>query len=243
MEGPIWRYREASGSLFDGSPVTYSSLYDGTMRIMFGIAKKMIVADRLNAFVKPVFDAYESYDGGVIALAAILYTVQLYCDFSGTIDVSLGMGRVFGVAIPENFRQLFFSKSPSEFWQRWHITLGLWFKDYLYYPVSLSAPCKALSKWGRKRLGKRRGMLLSGSLALFCVWFANGLWHGAAGSISSTGCTTSSSSCLASSWNPWRLGWQNALASTVAPHRTGQCGYSARFSSCLWGNSSSGQQA
>ena len=99
---------------------------------MWGMAKKIIVADRLNAFVKPVFDNYGSYDGGVIALAAILYTIQLYCDFSGTMDVALGMGRVFNVTLPENFRQPFFSRTASEFWQRWHITLGLWFKDYVY---------------------------------------------------------------------------------------------------------------
>ena len=73
------------------------------------------------------------------------YTIQLYCDFSGTMDVALGMGRVFNVTLPENFRQPFFSRTASEFWQRWHITLGLWFKDYVYYPISLSKPCKMLT--------------------------------------------------------------------------------------------------
>ena len=108
----------------------------------------------------------------------MLYTIQLYCDFSGTIDVAIGIGRIFDVHLPENFRQPFFSRTASEFWQRWHITLGAWFKDYVYYPVSLSAPCKQLTSAARKRFGIHYGPLLASSVALFCVWFGNGLWHG-----------------------------------------------------------------
>lgn len=92
MEGPLSRYNDVAPSLIAGEPLNRKNLYAGTLRIMWGMAKKIIVADRLNAFVKPVFDNYGSYDGGVIALAAILYTIQLYCDFSGTMDVALGMG-------------------------------------------------------------------------------------------------------------------------------------------------------
>lgn len=179
MEGPLSRYNDVASSLIAGEPLNRKNLYAGTLRIMWGMAKKIIVADRLNAFVKPVFDNYGSYDGGVIALAAILYTIQLYCDFSGTMDVALGMGRVFNVTLPENFRQPFFSRTASEFWQRWHITLGLWFKDYVYYPISLSKPCKMLTTKARKRFGNRYGPLLASSVALFCVWIGNGLWHGA----------------------------------------------------------------
>ncbi|CAK7029688.1 MAG: hypothetical protein PEGG_01237 [Paraeggerthella hongkongensis] len=179
MEGPLSRYNDIAPSLTAGEPLNRKNLYAGTLRIVWGMAKKIIVADRLNAFVKPVFDNYGSYDGGVIALAAILYTIQLYCDFSGTMDVALGMGRVFNVALPENFRQPFFSRTASEFWQRWHITLGLWFKDYVYYPISLSKPCKLLTTKARKRFGNRYGPLLASAVALFCVWIGNGLWHGA----------------------------------------------------------------
>lgn len=178
LEGPIGRYSQTAEDLTKGDDVTASNLYQGVLRLLFGVAKKLIVADRLNAFVGTVFDSYELYDGGIIALAAVLYTVQLYCDFSGTIDVAIGIGKIFGVKLAENFRQPFFSRTASEFWQRWHITLGAWFKDYVYYPVSLSAPCKQLTKVARKRLGLRYGPLLAGSVALFCVWFCNGLWHG-----------------------------------------------------------------
>lgn len=181
MEGPICRYGQTAYALTEGDPLRRASMYEGTVRILYGLAKKIIVADRLNAFVKPVFDNYGSYDGGIIALAAVLYTVQLYCDFSGTMDVALGIGRIFNTKLPENFRQPFFSRTASEFWQRWHITLGAWFKDYVYYPVSLSTPCKRLTSKARKRLGSRYGPLLAGSVALLCVWVGNGLWHGAGG--------------------------------------------------------------
>lgn len=141
--------------------------------------QEIIVADRLNALVKLVFDNYGCYDGGIIALGAILYTLQLYCDFSGTMDLALGMGRIFGVTLPENFRQPFFSRTAGGFWNRWHITLGTWLRDYVYYPVSLSKPAKSLTKHARKKLGNRYGPLLASSLALICVWLGNGLWHGA----------------------------------------------------------------
>lgn len=179
MEGPLARYGETGSQLSAGNSLTWNNFNAGVMRILWGLAKKVIVADRLDAFVKPVFDNYAAYDGGVIALAAIVYTVQLYCDFSGTIDIALGIGRIFGVKLPENFRQPFFSRTASEFWQRWHITLGTWFRDYVYYPVSLSKPMKSLTKTARRRLGNRIGPLAASSVALFCVWVANGLWHGA----------------------------------------------------------------
>ena len=179
MEGPICRYGQTAEALYAGAPITRSNLHAGTLRILVGFAKKLIVADRLNLFVKPVFDDYGMYDGCIVALGAVLYTLQLYCDFSGTMDVAIGLARVFGVNLPENFRQPFFSRTAAEFWQRWHITLGTWLKDYVYYPVSLSKPVKNLTARARKRFGTRYGPLLTSSIALFCVWFGNGLWHGA----------------------------------------------------------------
>ncbi|MFR0868830.1 MAG: MBOAT family O-acyltransferase [Adlercreutzia sp.] len=98
---------------------------------------------------------------------------------SRTMDVALGMSRIFGISLPENFRQPFFSRTASGFWQRWHITLGTWLRDYIYYPVSLSKPMKKLTSKARKRFGNRYGPLLASSAALLCVWLGNGLWHGA----------------------------------------------------------------
>ncbi len=179
MEGPICRYGQTAQALWAGESIKRDNLNYGMLRIAVGLVKKMVVADRLNVFVQPVFEGYANYDGGIIAFAAILYTVQLYCDFSGCMDVAIGMARIFNVNLPENFRQPFFSKTASEFWQRWHVTLGTWFKDYIYYPVSLSKPVKTLTTKARKRFGSRYGPLMTSSIALFCVWLGNGLWHGA----------------------------------------------------------------
>lgn len=179
MEGPISRYAQTSNELWAGEPINKDNLYRGAVRILWGFAKKMIVADRLNLVIKPIFSDYTSYDGGVVAAAAVLYTIQLYCDFSGCIDVGLGTARIFGVTLPENFRHPFFSRTASEFWQRWHITLGAWLRDYIFYPLSLSAPVKSLTKGACKRFGNRYGPLLASAIPLFCVWFVNGLWHGA----------------------------------------------------------------
>ena len=100
-------------------------------------------------------------------------------DFSGIIDVVIGLGEMFKVKIPENFKQPFFSKSISEFWSRWHISLGSWLKDYIYYPISLSKPMKKLTIKLKKTLNNHYGPLVSGTIALFIVWLLNGLWHGA----------------------------------------------------------------
>ena len=178
MEGPICRYSEVTESLYQGNPVTYQNLTFGIQRIFYGLFKKMVIADRLNAFISNVFQDYSSYDGGIIFVGALLYTCQLYMEFSGTMDVVIGSGQIFGVRMPENFKQPFFSKSISEFWQRWHISLGLWFKDYLFYPLSMSKPIKNLSSKLRKRFGNHHGAVLAGGIALLAVWLGNGLWHG-----------------------------------------------------------------
>ena len=179
MEGPICRYSDTAESLWKAEKISYSNFVAGSQRIVFGIMKKLIVADRLNLFVEDVFLHYENYDGFVIVIAVVGYTLQLYMDFSGTMDVALGTAQIFGVKLPENFRRPLFSKTISEFWQRWHITLGTWLKDYIFYPVSMSKPVTKLTMRARKRFGNHAGSLIGGSIALFCVWIANGIWHGA----------------------------------------------------------------
>lgn len=180
VEGPICRYSQTADALWNVKQIKYDDLAIGLQRFLYGFMKKLVIADRLNAAVKEIFDNYESFDGGIIFLGAVFYTVQLYADFSGSMDAVVGIGRIFGVKMPENFRQPFFSRTISEFWQRWHITLGTWFKDYIFYPVTMSKPMKKLTTAARKKLGNHFGPLLAGAVALFCVWLANGLWHGAA---------------------------------------------------------------
>ena len=178
VEGPICRYGQTADQLWNVKQIEFENLKLGAQRILFGLMKKLVIADRLNPLIKEVFSNYSNYQGGIIAIAAVCYTIQLYMDFSGTMDAVMGIAQIFGVTMPENFQRPFFSKSISEFWQRWHITLGTWFKDYIFYPVTMSKPMKNLTSSARKKLGNHFGPLLAGSVALFCVWFCNGLWHG-----------------------------------------------------------------
>ena len=180
VEGPICRYGQTADQLWNVKQIEFENLKLGAQRILFGLMKKLVIADRLNPLIKEVFSNYSNYQGGIIAIAAVCYTIQLYMDFSGTMDAVMGIAQIFGVTMPENFQRPFFSKSISEFWQRWHITLGTWFKDYIFYPVTMSKPMKSLTSSARKKLGNHFGPLLAGSVALFCVWFCNGLWHGSA---------------------------------------------------------------
>lgn len=179
VEGPITRYEDLKDTLFAGEKITYASLTHGSKRILYGVIKKVVVADRLNILVKAIFGMQEFTSGAVI-LGMIAYTIQLYMDFSGTMDVVIGSGEIFNINLPENFRQPFFSKNISEFWTRWHITLGTFFKDYIFYPVSLSKGVKKITSFIRKHTKSRLGPLLAGGIALFLVWLCNGLWHGAA---------------------------------------------------------------
>ncbi len=178
MEGPICRYAQTASQLWEGHRITYHNLTMGLQRILFGLMKKMVIADRLNQFIKNVYREYDRLDGGVIAIAMFCYTMQLYMDFSGTMDVVIGTSQIFGIKIPENFRQPFFSKTISEFWTRWHITLGTWFRDYIFYPVTMTKKMKKITTKARKHIGNHFGPLIAGAIALFCVWICNGLWHG-----------------------------------------------------------------
>ena len=137
----------------------------------------MLVADRLNVLVKTVYDGYQNYDGTVIGVAAVAYTIQLYMEFSGCMDLVIGTGEIFGITLPENFRRPFFSKNVSEFWRRWHISLGSWFKEYVFYPVSMCGPVRRLSRTARKH-NRHWGEVTAAALGLFPVWLCNGIWHG-----------------------------------------------------------------
>ena len=179
MEGPIVRYNDTAEALYEGKKITYASLTLGLQRIMWGLFKKIIIADRLNVLVKTVFNHYADYGSIIVFLGALAYTIMLYMDFSGAMDVVIGIGEIFNIKIPENFNQPFFSKNISEFWTRWHISLGKWFKDYIYYPISLTKNLKKLTLKLRKKIGNKYAPLISGTIALFVVWSLNGLWHGA----------------------------------------------------------------
>ncbi len=178
MEGPISRYHQVGEDLYAGRPITFENLKFGYQRICYGLVKKLIVADRIAPLVTKVFSDYQTYDGSVLLLGVLSYTLQLYAEFSGCMDIIIGSGEILGIKLPENFRQPFFAKDASDFWHRWHITLGTWFKDYIFFPVSLAKPVKKLAKNVKNHIGKTASKFTAPFIALFCVWSCNGLWHG-----------------------------------------------------------------
>ena len=179
MEGPICRFHQTADKLFEGEGIRYVNLKSGYQRILWGLAKKIIIADRLAPAVSEIFESYSQMGGFYVIVGAVIYTCQLYMEFSGCMDIIIGTGEIFGINLPENFRQPFLAKNASEFWRRWHITLGTWFKDYIFYTVSLAKPVKNFAKKVKNRFGRNVSKFVAPTIALFCVWSCNGLWHGA----------------------------------------------------------------
>lgn len=179
VEGPIGRFDLLADPLYEGHRFDYRQSAFALQRIAYGMLKKMVIADRLNAAVAEVFGNYGNYSGSVILFAGVLYTIQIYAEFSGCMDIVIGSAQLFGVPMSENFNQPFFSKSVNEFWRRWHITLGAWLKEYVFYSVSLSKPFMRLSKFTKNHFNEFLGSLVPASFALFFTWFGIGFWHGA----------------------------------------------------------------
>lgn len=179
MEGPICMYTDVSDTLTRGEALNCENLKNGAVRIMWGLLKKVVIADRLYVIVSQLFDNYQQYHGCMILVAAISYTLQLYMEFSGCMDIVIGSAELFGIKLPENFEQPFLSKNASEFWRRWHISLGRWFKTYIFYPISMSKMVKRWNKYGKKHVGEYCTRICASAMALFPVWMCNGLWHGA----------------------------------------------------------------
>lgn len=179
IQGPISRFNELSQSLYSCPDFDFYRIKSGFVRIMWGLFKKLVIADRLSAYVKNVMELREyNFEGLYVLLAVFFYSMQIYGDFSGGIDVTIGVAEMFGVSVTENFERPFFSKSISEYWRRWHITLGTWFKDYIFYPLSLWKPFLNLGKWVRTHINDGLGKRVPLYLPLIIVWTTTGMWHG-----------------------------------------------------------------
>ena len=179
VQGPISRYDALSQTLYKEHSLDWNNIRFGLQRILWGFFKKLLVADRLVVAVKALVGSPEEYTGAYVVLAVFFYAIQLYADFTGGIDITIGIAEVFGIRVTENFIRPYFSKNINEYWTRWHITMGTWFKDYIFYPISVCGWMLKLSKWSREKLGKEAGKRVPVYLANIVVWFTTGLWHGA----------------------------------------------------------------
>ncbi len=179
LQGPIGRFGSLGRQLYASHSLDRKNIEGGFLRILWGYFKKMVIADNAVIFVNAIFDHPDLYDGlGIVGVLA--YSIQLYCDFSGGMDVVLGIAKLFGIQLDENFKRPYFAVSITDFWHRWHITLGTWMKDYVFYPASLSGWMKSFSKFAKKTFGKQTGRTLPICLANLIVFLVVGVWHGAA---------------------------------------------------------------
>lgn len=180
VEGPIGRYDHLAMQLYEPHKFEYRRVKFGVQLMLWGYFKKMVIADRAALFVNTVFESYSNYCGITILFAIALYTLQIYAEFSGCMDIVRGVAQILGIDLAKNFERPFFSKSVQEFWRRWHITLGAWLKEYIFYPISFSKFTMKLTN-NVKKIFKNSyiSKLIPAAFALFFVWFFNGIWHGA----------------------------------------------------------------
>lgn len=179
VQGPISRFDELGQSLFAEKKFDKEKIYLGLQRILWGYFKKLVVADRILIAVNEIIRNPEQYQGTYVFLGALFYAIELYADFTGGIDITIGIGELFGIQFAENFRQPFFSKSIKEYWTRWHISMGTWFRDYIFYPVSVCGWMKKSTAFVKKKFGKKAGKKFPVYLSSLLVWLLTGLWHGA----------------------------------------------------------------
>ena len=163
IAGPIERPAALLPQLHVEHKFDYDRVVSGIRLFAWGMFKKIVVADRAAVIVNTIYNNPGSYDGSNLAIATVLFAFQIYCDFSGYTDMAIGIARVFGIELHQNFNRPYAARNLIDFWRRWHITLTTWFKDYIYIPL------------GGNRVPLPRWMLNT-----FLVFLISGLWHGAA---------------------------------------------------------------
>ena len=160
--GPITKYQQMKEQLYAPHRFAYDKITLGMQRILWGLFKKLVISTRVANIVNGIYGDMQTYDGLYIWTASFLFMLQLYTDFSGCMDIIMGVSECYGIDLPENFKTPFFARSVQEYWQRWHITLGAWFRDYVYIPMGGNRVC--MPRW---------------ILNILVVWLFTGLWHGA----------------------------------------------------------------
>ena len=179
IQGPISRFDSLGSQLFAEHPFNGLSFRSGLCRVAWGYFKKVVVADTAMVAVKALIGNDAKYSGVYVFLLILLYSIEIYGDFTGGIDITIGLSEMMGIKLAENFDRPFSSRSTKEYWRRWHMTMGTWFTDYVFYPISVSVTMQKLSKLSRAKLGEKIGRRVPVYLATIVTWFLTGLWHGA----------------------------------------------------------------
>jgi len=178
IQGPISRFGELAPTLYGGQDITRTSLTRGAQRVLIGFFKKLVIADRLWPALAVLIGSPDEYRGAFYLLSILLYAIILFADFTGGLDITIGIAEIFGIKLAENFNRPFYSRSIQEYWQRWHITMYTWFRDYVFYPMSVGKSMLKFSKFSRKFFGDF-GKRLPVHITLLWTWFLTGFWHGA----------------------------------------------------------------
>lgn len=179
IQGPISRFGDLASQLFAEHAFDTKTFSYGLERILWGFFKKLVIADRILTGVNTIIRDSETYSGAWVFVGMLFYALELYADFTGGIDITIGVAQALGITVKENFIRPYFSKSIKEYWRRWHITMGTWFTDYIFYPISVCKPMLKFSRFARAHFGEVIGKRLPVYLSSFAVWFATGIWHGA----------------------------------------------------------------
>lgn len=178
ISGPISRFTEMKEQFEARHALKAENISRGLRRMIFGYFKLLIIAELYGRAVKGVFADPDGYSGIGIVVAAFFYIIQLYGDFSGCIDICMGASILFDIKLPENFRAPFLATSVREYWHRWHITLGEWFRDYVMYPLQRMKSMTKLSNSLKKSIGKKAARNVPVYIATLIIWILIGIWHG-----------------------------------------------------------------
>ena len=181
VSGPVIRLPEVKYQFNTTHSPDYDSFTYGIRRMIFGYMKKLVVADRLAPIVQEIYAVPNERAGIMLLFGVILYAFQLYADFSGCMDIILGTSRLYGITLPENFDAPFFSRTLPEFWRRWHISLGNWFRDYVMYPILKTNAFQKIGQRSKNVFGKKYGKKIPTYLSTIILWALIGIWHGGTG--------------------------------------------------------------
>ena len=179
VQGPISRHSELADQLYSSRRFDYVEARRGFQLIIWGLFKKIVIADRIALITDTIFGDLYTYTGLYVLIGAVFSSIRLYADFSGGVDVARGVAQVFGINMPQNFRRPYFADSLTDFWRRWHISLNDWWRDYVFYPIVLSKFISRISKFARKHISRGFGKVIGVYVAVFLVRIINAMWHGA----------------------------------------------------------------